>query len=332
MYGSGERAGALAALAAGIIWGFLGPFVRGCASIGITPMQMTCLRYIIVALIMAPIMWHGFRGKPTPSRRSAILIAIMAIIGISANSTLYFESMTLISLSMSTVLQYLAPFIVVAVSVPLFGESLTKTKAAAVIVAFLGCVLCANLISDPGSMDPIGILCGAVSGFCFATYTICSKDLSENGVSATEILFYGSLVAIAGLAPFCDLPSAFSTVSADLGNLALIVALGIFMTLLPFALFNWSLKRIEAGKTSVITFAEPMTATALGLILYGEDITLETAAGLAMILIALMLVGREKSKDSLVRRSQNGYILPGWRRLRSCPWLWSNPLAWLRSA
>ena len=81
----------------------------------------------------------------------------------------------------------------------------------------------------------------------------------------------------------------------NLGNLALIVALGIFMTLLPFALFNWSLKRIEAGKTSVITFAEPMTATALGLILYGEDITLETAAGLAMILIALMLVGREKS-------------------------------------
>ncbi len=302
MYRSGESAGALAALAAGIIWGFLGPFVRGCASIGITPMQMTCLRYVIVALILAPIMWHRFRGKPLPSRKSAAFLIVMAVIGISANSTLYFESMTRISLSMSTVLQYLAPFIVVALSVPLFGEKLTKTKVSAIIVAFTGCVLCANLISDPGSMDPIGIACGAVSGFCFAAYTICSKELSGNGVTAAEILFYGSIIAIASLAPFCGLPSAVSAMSADLWNLALIAALGIFMTLLPFALFNWSLKKIEAGKTSVITFAEPLTATVLGLLLYGERITPETAIGLAMILIALALIGREKSGIIVGRR------------------------------
>ena len=299
---TGEHTGALAALAAGIIWGFLGPFVRGCAEIGITPMQMTCLRYMVVALILVPFFVRTARGKPLPDRRSAALLVLMAIVGISANSTLYFESMMLVSLSMSTVLQYLAPFIVVALSVPVFGEKLTETKAAAAAVAFAGCVLCTDLISDPGSMDPVGIACGAASGFCFATYTMCSKKLSEKGISETEILFYGSLIAIASLSPFCGLPAAASVLSADIWNLALIAALGVFMTLLPFALFNWSLKKTDAGKTSVITFAEPMTATVLGLALYGEQVTAETAIGLAMILAALVLIGREKAKENVARR------------------------------
>ena len=50
-----EHAGALAALAAGIVWGFLGPFVRGCEDIGISTMQMTCVRYIVVIAVLAPL-------------------------------------------------------------------------------------------------------------------------------------------------------------------------------------------------------------------------------------------------------------------------------------
>ncbi len=297
-----EHAGALAALAAGIIWGFLGPFVRGCEEIGITTVQMTCLRYIVVIAVLAPLVWMRRKKAVRPDRMHILLLVAMGTVGIAANSTFYFQSMTMIPLSASTVLQYLAPFIVVALSVPLLHERLSATKAFAVVVAFVGCVLCTGLISDPGSMDVWGIVFGAISGFCFASYTLCSKGLARAGHQPTEVLFYSGIVCFVCLAPFCDLPTAVSYMTSSAENIALVVSLGLLMTLLPFILFNYALDRIEAGKASVITFVEPLTATVLGFLLYGEVLTIEAAAGMAMIMIALVAINRRDPEKEVTRR------------------------------
>ncbi len=294
---SQEHAGALAALSAGVIWGFLGPFVRSCEDLGVTTMQMTCLRYIVVVAVLAPLVWKRRATAVRMSLKPALLLAAMGTIGIAANSTLYFQSMTMIPLSASTVLQYLAPFVVVALSVPLFRERLGFVKAASVVTAFAGCVLCTGIISGPGSMAMTGIALGAASGFCFAEYTLCSKELARSGHRPTEVLFYSGIVCIACLAPLCDLPSAVSVTLSSAWSAALVVALGLAMTLLPFALFNYALDRVEAGKVSIITFAEPLTATALGLMLYGEALTAEAAMGMAMIVAALVAINRCARKD-----------------------------------
>ncbi|MBR3410767.1 MAG: EamA family transporter, partial [Candidatus Methanomethylophilaceae archaeon] len=80
-------------------------------------------------------------------------------------------------------------------------------------------------------------------------------------------------------------------------NLVLVVSLGLLMTLLPFTLFNYALDRIEAGKASIITFAEPLTATAIGFLLYGEVLTIEAAIGMAMIMAALVAINRKTEKE-----------------------------------
>ncbi len=295
-----EHAGAVAALAAGIIWGFLGPFVRGCEDIGISTMQMTCLRYIVVIAVLAPLVWVRREDAVRPNRWHILLLVAMGTVGIAANSTFYFQSMTMIPLSASTVLQYLAPFIVVALSVPLFRERLSATKLAAVVMAFVGCVLCTDLISHPGSMDLLGIAFGAISGFCFASYTLCSKGLARAGHQPTEVLFYSGIVCFVCLAPFCDLPAAVSHTLSSVENLVLVVSLGILMTLLPFILFNYALDRIEAGKASIITFAEPLTATIIGFLMYSEVLTFEAAIGMAMIMVALIIINR-KSPEEVTR-------------------------------
>ena len=292
-----EHAGALAALAAGIVWGFLGPFVRGCEDIGISTMQMTCVRYIVVIAVLAPLVWTRRRTAVRPNKRHVLLLIAMGTVGIAANSTFYFQSMTMIPLSASTVLQYLAPFIVVALSVPLFHERLSATKVVAVAMAFVGCVLCTGLITDPGSMDVLGIAFGAVSGFCFGLYTLCSKGLARAGHHPIEVLFYSGMICLVCLAPFCDLPGAIECTVSSVENLVLVVSLGLLMTLLPFTLFNYALDRIEAGKASIITFAEPLTATAIGFLLYGEVLTIEAAIGMAMIMAALVAINRKTEKE-----------------------------------
>ena len=284
--------GVLAAVSAGVLWGFLGPAVRYCMEIGLTPMQMTWLRYIVVTLILLIYAFVFKRDELKTNHFQIGIFIVMAVVGVMLNSTLYFQSMLMIPLSMSTVLQYLAPFIVIALSIPLFREKASKTKIAAVITAFIGCILCTGLITEPGSMNIEGIALGALSGFCYATYILCSKRLSRDGCTPTTILLYTSIICTICFIPICDAPGAISVVGSSLSNLMIIILFGILLTLVPFWLFNYSLEKIDAGKSSIITFVEPLVATLLGFVIYGETLTVEAVIGMVMIASALIMVSR----------------------------------------
>jgi len=295
---SAEHLGILAALAAGIIWGLLGLFVRGLDEMGITPMQMTCMRYIIVTAILAAYMVLKDRNLFRTDMGCFGIFLLMGVVGSILNSVCYFTSMSMISLSLAAVLQYVAPFVVILLSVPVLGERLTRTKILAVALAFIGCVLCTGVLTAPGEMDLIGILLGAFSGVCFAVYTVGSKVAYSRGCTVTTVLFYSSLICCVGLAPFCDLPSAISMTINDMTILALIVGTGLFVTLLPFVLFNYSLKKIEAGKASIITYVEPLAATVVGFIVYDEGITVESVIGIVLIFAGLVVINR-KSEEAI---------------------------------
>ena len=49
-----------------------------------------------------------------------------------------------------------------------------------------------------------------------------------------------------------------------------ILLLGLVCTLLPFLLYTRGLSRMDSGKASVLAFAEPLTATLMGVVAFGE--------------------------------------------------------------
>ena len=296
---TGDRnLGIAAAFIAGITWGFLGLFVRGLNDHGISSVQITCLRYIVVSVVLGLFLLLFYRNKLHIDKRTVAIILIIGILGTAMNSMCYMGSMARISLSLSTVLQYLAPFIVVIASVPLFGERMTVVKGVSVVIAFMGCVLCTGVISDPGSLDLIGFALGAISGLFFAIYTLGSKDLSRHSVSPITLMFYTSLVCCLVLMPFSDIPDVVSKTASDPELILLIVGIGLLMTLLPFGLYNYAVGKIEVGMASIITYVEPMAATVVGFIFYSEAVSLESVIGIVAILFAVMLINRGSSAGS----------------------------------
>lgn len=287
--------GVLATLSAGVLWGFLGLFVRELTAAGFTPVQMTCIRYIIVALVIGTFVLVRGRGIPRVTKGDVALFALMGIVGTAINSVCYFTSMGHISLSLATVLQYLSPFIVVMLSIPLFRERLTRGKCLALISAFAGCILCTGVISDPGSMNIYGIALGLASGVCYSFYTIGSKEAATRGHHTATIMLYSSIFCAVLLMPFSDLGSSIPSMSSSSRNLLLMLGLGILMTLIPFGLYNIGVSKMDAGKAAIITYVEPLAATVVGLIAYGEDVTFGVAAGLILILLSLIVL--ERSRD-----------------------------------
>jgi drug/metabolite transporter (DMT)-like permease len=68
------------------------------------------------------------------------------------------------------------------------------------------------------------------------------------------------------------------------------------VTLLPFVLYNYSLKLIEAGKASVITYVEPLAATVIGFVIYNEGVTVDSAIGMVLIFAALIVINRKEKE------------------------------------
>ena len=78
------------------------------------------------------------------------------------------------------------------------------------------------------------------------------------------------------------------------------LALGILITTLPYFLYNFGLKGLDAGVASVIAFLEPMVATIAGFVIYSEEPTVFNYLGIFLILAAVILrnIGFGRNEES----------------------------------
>ena len=141
-----------------------------------------------------------------------------------------------------------------------------------------------------------GFLLGLGSGLGYALYTIFGKFALRKYHPFT-LTFYTFAVAGICLIPFSDLPHmADVAVNVD-GALLWMLALGILITTVPYFLYNFGLKGLDAGIASVMAFIEPMVATIAGFVIYNEAPNVFNILGILMILFAVVLLNIRFGKD-----------------------------------
>ena len=77
------------------------------------------------------------------------------------------------------------------------------------------------------------------------------------------------------------------------------LALGILSTFLPFVFYTNGLREMEAGKASVLAFAEPMVATLAGIVIFKEALHLQNVMGILMIFGAIVLLNLPVEKKAV---------------------------------
>ena len=93
------------------------------------------------------------------------------------------------------------------------------------------------------------------------------------------------------LLPFSDVTEIASAASS--GSATMMLALGVLITLVPYFLYTYGLNRMDAGKAAVIAFVEPMVATVVGFVLFGEELGMAELLGIALILMSVVLLNCE---------------------------------------
>lgn len=280
----------------GMLWGCLGLFVRGLNTKGIASMDIVFLRAVVTAAatIFYLLLFHREMLKIRWNDLWYFLGT--GIASITFFNFCYFKAIVMTSLSVAAVLLYTAPAIVMVLSYVLFHEAFTITKVIAILMTFLGCMLVTGILGQQQAITVKGLLYGLGAGFGYALYSIFSRYALEKGYHSLTITCYTFIVTAVASVFFINAPKVSAVVFSSPFYLLLTVALGLVCTVAPYLLYTLGLQEVDNSRAAIIASIEPVTATALGFVVFHEKITVGKILGMMLVLGGMVICNRSKPR------------------------------------
>lgn len=268
-------------------WGVIGVFSRPLSAAGLNAIQITFIRSIIVAAGMGVFLLVTDRSLFRIHIRDFWIFLGTGLVSIIFFNICYFLTIERATLAVASILLYTAPCFVLLMSAFFFHEKITGQKAAALVLAFAGCALVSGF--SGGEMSAFALMTGIGSGLGYASYSIFGTVALRKYHTFT-VIFYTFVVAVAGLFLFVQIPEVISVLAGSGETLLSGAGLGLVSTFMPYIFYTGGLKYVEAGKASVLAFAEPMVATIAGIVIFKEVLYVKNATGIGLIFLAILLL------------------------------------------
>lgn len=284
-----KRGQSLLILLAGTLWGTMGIYVRRYNEEGLQALDIVAIRVVLtfiillIGLICIKPKLLSIRLKDTWCFLGTGLCSILFF------NYCYFKTISMTSMSVAAILLYTAPSIVMLFSYFLFKEQITRIKIVALILAFVGCIFVTGIIGNESDLSGAGILTGLGAGLGYALYSIFSRYALERGYHSLTILLYTFLFASMGVLLMVDRQAIGRVVLKDGESFVFALALATATTILPYLTYTIGLKYVETGKASILASIEPVVATVLGILLYGEVISLSGIMGIFMVILSIII-------------------------------------------
>ena len=285
----GQYLAVLCILIAGSLWGCLGIFNRHLSALGIAPETVVMLRNIGACIILGIIFLIHDRSIFRIRLRHLPIFLAMGLVSILFFTLCYFRSQQVSSLAVAAILLYTAPTFVVILSAIIWKDKITKRKLTALILAFVGCCFVAGILNGELAITTEGLLVGIGSGLFYSSYTIFGR-LALKHYQPFTVTFYTFLIAGIG--------SLFMTSPNDLrttihSSTAILLSLGLMFlgTVVPYLLYTKGLNDLgDSGKASILASIEPVVASLVGVVAFGEPMTLGVILGLVCILTSVYIL------------------------------------------
>ena len=284
---AGPGRATLLVLCAAFLWGLLGIFGKYALTQGLSPLEIAFWRAALgggLYLLHAHVTRAAF-----PRGRDAVVTALFGLSGVSVFYASYQLAVRSGGASLAAVLLYTAPAFVALMGWLLLRERLGLRELSAVALT-LGGVALISLGGGQGLHPSAAALAwGLTAGFTYSLYYLYGK-LYFSRYSSVALYGLALPVGAAGLVPLTHFvhksPAAW-------GLLALIA---VFSTYLAYLAYSAGLRGLPATRASVIASLEPVVASLLAALLFGEHLSALALLGAGLVLGAALLlsVGGEK--------------------------------------
>ncbi|MEK4628353.1 DMT family transporter [Solibacillus sp. FSL R7-0682] len=226
---------------------------------------------------------------------TALRLVIFALVGMLAVQYTYMASIKEGNAAVATLLQYLAPVMII-VWVAFRGQSkFTKKDAVTIVLALLGSFfLLTNGSLSAFAVPMPAIVWGLLSGASLAFYTLYAIPLLKQFDSLVVV---GWGMVLAGTAMSFVQPPWDVDVSLLKGStLVYLVIVIIFGTMLAFWFYIESLQSLTAKETSLLGNIEPLTAVIATVVWLKEPFGTFQWTGASLILIMMIYIALKAEK------------------------------------
>lgn len=284
-----KKIASLLIILAGIIWGTMGIFVTEMETMGFSSLQISSIRVTVAAIIFIFTVLITDKSRFKVKIKDLWIFFIMGFGCVLGMSMLYFYTIVNTSLSTAAILLYTSPIWVILISAIVFKEKLTWQKLVALICAFVGCVLISYTGGESGGIGIWYFITGLGSGIAYGLYSIFGTVALKKYHPYTVTMYSFIFAAISSW--FIVKPLGIAAVVQAYPNKLYIavwmVMVGLVTAYTTFMLYTLGLKHTAPGKAAIMACTEPLTATLLGVFMYGQS---ASVPGILLIFFAILLV------------------------------------------
>jgi DME family drug/metabolite transporter len=290
--------------AAAVAWGTTGSVTTVLvAGAGGEPLLIGAARMTVAAVLLLAGA-RGLTGTLAIARadlgRCLAMGACMA-----AFQAVYFTAVTLVGIAVTALVAICsAPLMIAALAAGLLGERLTMPVIAALGFGVAGTAL---LVAGPaaGPMPAerflTGTLLALAAGLAYALYVVAAKSALARSAPLPLTALTFTVAAVLLLPALGGTPAPLDQIARGWPWL---LYLGAVATAAAYALYAAGLRRVPASTAGVVTLLEPLTATLLGVLVFGERLGLAGALGALLLLAAVALLATTAEAGS--RRAAPG--------------------------
>lgn len=277
----------------GAMWGSAGIFVRKLTELGMNSYTVVSVRVVLAVLILA--VWLGIYDKNLLKIKLKDLWIFVAggVVGMFGLNICYNFAISELSLSLAAVLLSLSPVFVLFMAAILFKEKITSKKVICMTIAIVGCVLASGVLESASTMrwSVKGIIVGTIGAFFYGLYGIISKTAMERGYHAFTTTFYCLFMVMLVVIPLTNWKLVTDVVVANPVEMSVFLLIHSLCTsVLPYILYTFSIKYIDAGMASILASGEPVAAMIFGVIFFSEIPTVLSVVGIVLVIVALALL------------------------------------------
>jgi drug/metabolite transporter (DMT)-like permease len=260
----------------------------------IQPMQLVCLRWVMVLAVMWPLYGGELRAHWGEVRPQLMRIVVVAFLGLTGfNALFYLAAHTTTAVNIG-ILQGSVPVIVLAGAFLTYGTKATPVQIAGVLITALGVVVVATRGMPLQILDldlNRGDLLMLTACVLYAVYTVALRDRPK--MPGAPFFTLLALISAVTSLPIAAAEAAISGWSFPTWQGWLVTLyVAIFPSTLAQLFYVRAVDLIGPGRTGVFVNLVPIFAAILAVVLIGEPFAAFHAVALALVLGGIWLAQR----------------------------------------
>ncbi|MFS0704685.1 DMT family transporter [Cellulomonas sp. 179-A 9B4 NHS] len=245
------------------------------------------LRIAVSALVL--LAWRRPWRERSLWERGRLGVTVAFGVVLALMNVAFYVAIEHLPLGTAVALEFLGPVAVAAVT----GTGWRDRSAIA--VAAVGVVLLAGVSLDTGPGAVTGLVAIGVSAVCWAAYILLGRRVARAGTPGASGLAVAMTAGAVVLAPF--LAGGAGPALADARLAALVVAIAVCSSVVPYALEQVVLRRVTAATFAVLLALLPATAAVVGAVVLRQWPHGLELVGLLLVSGAIALTARSGAEE-----------------------------------